>query len=267
MNAQAGSNDLRWVRLHFIIGKGVFLEILRRKDLYVLIILSLLYVLGILVIHLVGIENPETANFLQNLGMSLAWFFAHILMLLNSSRQIPDDLENHTIYPLLAKPLKRSHYILGKWEAVSLSGVLSLFIFLFFGWLLAPGQMGNSSLLLVQTLILYILSLALFSALGLFLSLLLPRSVNAIVLGLLVFLGGNIFDIVKIRAQNARCGALWNWIICYIPDFSLFNLTTRYTDGIGPLSSMQFAGLLSYGFIMTAVVLYLAVKVFERRRL
>lgn len=267
MNILAGSNVSRWFRPHLLIGRGVFLETLRRKDLYVLIILCLLYVVGILVVNLVGVENPETANFLQNLGMSLAWFFAHILTLLNASRQIPDDLENRTIYPLLAKPLERSQYILGKWEAVSLSGILSLLLFLFFGWLLVPGQMGNSFILLIQTTILYILSLALFSALGLFLSLIVPKSVNIILLAILVFMGGNLFDLIRAYAQNAPFGGILTWFICYIPDFSLFNLTTRYTDGIGPLSFFEFSGLIFYGMVMTAVLLYAAVKIFKRRQL
>jgi Cu-processing system permease protein len=267
MKALSSSNAPHWFRAHVLIGRGVFLETLRRKDLYVLIILCLLYVMGILVINLVGIENPETANFIQNLGMSLAWFFAHILVLLNAARQVPDDLENRTIFPLLAKPLKRSQYLLGKWGAVTLSGVLSLFIFLFFGWLLVPGQTGNSAALLMQALALYILSLALFSALGLFLSLVIPKSVNMILLAILVFLGSNLIDLIRVHVRNIRFGEIINWFLYYIPDFSLFNLTTRYTDGIGPLSLAEFAGLLVYGVVMTAFALYLAVKIFRRRQL
>lgn len=267
MKTLAGLNDYHWLRCHLLIGRSVFLETLRRKDLYVLIILCLLYVVGILLINLVGIENPETANFLLNLGMTLAWFFAHILTLLNATRQIPDDKENGAIYPLLAKPLKRSQYILGKWEAVSLSGILFLLVFLFFGWLLAPKQMSYSFILLVQTIILYIVSLALFSAVGLLFSLFIPKSVNMILLAVLVFLGGNLFDFIRLQSQNAFLGGIISWFISYIPDFSLLNLTTRYTDGIGPLSFFEFAGLLFYAVVMTAFFLFVAIKVFKKRPL
>jgi ABC-type transport system involved in multi-copper enzyme maturation permease subunit len=250
-----------------IIGRGVFLEILRRRDLYVLIILSLLFVLGIGVVMLVGIENPATANFLLNLGMTLAWFFAHILTLISASRQLTGDMENKTLYPLLAKPLKRSDYFLGKWAAVSLCGIVSLFIFLILGWLPVPKLQSYSSLLFLQTILLYAVSLMLVSALAMFLSLLFPKGASVLLLTILVFAGNKILGFIRLRSLEHPWGKTLGWIISYIPDFSLFNLTTRYTDGIGPLSLWEFGCILFYGVLLIYLFLFWGIKILERRSL
>jgi len=267
MSSPAFESSMRPPAPVYLVGKGVILETLRRKDVYVLLILSLLFVAGIFVISLVGIENAATSTFLLNLGMSLAYFFAHLLTLLSAARQIPAELENRTLYPILAKPLSRGQYYLGKWLAVWLSGVVTLVVLFLLGWLPVPRMETYSSLLLAQTFVLYVCSLALTASVAMFLSLVMPRGSSMILLALLLFAGGKIIGWIHDSSQHLPLSRVIHWGIAYIPDFSLLNLTTRYTDGIDPLSLPQFCGLILYGSIFTAFFLALGTLLFRKRSL
>jgi len=249
------------------VGRVVFLENVRRREFYVMLILSGIFFGGILVMHVIGIENAATANLLLNLGMSLAWLFAHILTLLNAARQIPDEMEHKTLYPLLAKPLERRHYYLGKWMAIILTGYAALFILLLLGWLPVPKMQPYHFRLFLQVVILLVVSISLLAALGMLLSLILPKGVNVILLGLLLMAGGQITGFIQMRVREGATGSLIKWLVAYLPDFSRLNLITRYTDGIGPLSLTEFLGLILYGVIFTMAALTVGIHLFERRSL
>ena len=250
-----------------LIGKGVLIETLRRREIYVVVILSLLYVGGGVVVTLVGIENPATANFLLNLGMSLAYFFAHILVILSAARQVPQEEENGTLYPLLAKPLRRSQYVIGKWTAVFASGFLAHVILILLVWLPLPKLQEYNSVLFIQTIILYALSLGLMAALGLCLSLVLSRWPNILLLGIFVILGGDIIGFIRVHVAKIMPPGLAQWLTAYIPNPSLLNLTTRYTDGVGPLGILEFFGLILYGVLFTTLFILLGIYFFQRRSL
>jgi len=278
MSASCGCMKMERWRSLFIVGHGVFLEMLRRKDLYVMLILAGLFVLGIFGMSIVGIENPATANLLLNLGMSLACFLAHILTLLTAARQIPSEMEARTLYPILARPLERGDYYLGKWVAVTFSGCAVLYLLLLLGWLPAPRLQFYDTRLFLQIVVLLTISIAMLTALTLLFSLLIPRSVNVVFLSLLLIFGGGIMEFFQSptlhsfgdgarKAGRTFVSQTLRWFTAYIPDFSKLNLITRYTDGIGPLGGMEFLALICYGALFTVIALLLGINLFQRRSL
>ena len=248
-----------------ILIKCVLLESLRRRDFYAVLILSLLFVLGIFITSLIGIENAAKANLLLNLGMSLAWFFAHIVTLFSAARQIPEDMENKTIYPLLAKPLKRREYYIGKWGAVSLSGWAAFIILFLLGWVPVPKMQAYNSSLLLQTFIMIMLSIALLAALAMLFSLIFTNGANILISGLLLVFYGHLSGFINAKLHPNLTGNVIRWIIAYIPDFSKLNLITRYTDGIDSLSILQFGGLVIYSIFFIILLLILGVTIFEKK--
>jgi len=256
----------RWRSL-FIVGHGVFLEMLRRKDFYVMLILIGLFVMGIFVISVVGIDNAATANLLLNLGMSLAWFLAHILTLLTAARQIPVEMETKTLYPLLARPLAREDYYLGKWMAVTISGCAALYLLLLLGWLPVPRLEFYDNRLFLQIVVLLTVSIAMLTALALLLSLIIPRSINVVFISLLLVFGGSLMGFFQEQTRRTFVTQMLKWFTAYIPDFSRLNLITRYTDGIGPLSGMEFFALICYGVLFIVIALFLGGYLFRRRSL
>jgi ABC-type transport system involved in multi-copper enzyme maturation permease subunit len=238
-----------------LIARAVFIELVRKRAMHVVMLIAALFVAGATIARAVGIENPATGTFLLNLGLSLAYWCAHILTLLLAAGQFPDEIENRTLYPLLAKPVSRGTVLFGKWLACAAAGC-GIFISLgFVSWIAAPKMESYDAVLAVQTFLLIPFSIALLAALAILFSFVWTKGVSLVILGILFFAGDHI----------ARL--LGRWPAAYIPDFSKLDLITRCTDGIGPVSFRQFVGLILYAVILAASSLALASRLFERRPL
>jgi ABC-type transport system involved in multi-copper enzyme maturation permease subunit len=121
------NSELRLRPIGLITWSGL-LEIKRRKDVYVLSILIGIYLVFVLVTRIVGIDSEETARFLLNLGLSVAFFLAAVLTASAAGRQLSSEWEDRTIYPLLAKPVSRLEVILGKWLGVVIAGSIVMLV-------------------------------------------------------------------------------------------------------------------------------------------
>lgn len=102
------------------------LEALRRKDLYVVVILTLLLVAGGWMFGFFGIRGLEV--FIRDVTFSAIGIFSTILTVLIAARQIPEEVQRKTIYPLLARPITRWQFLVGKWLAASTTSILGFLI-------------------------------------------------------------------------------------------------------------------------------------------
>lgn len=104
----------------------VILEMIRRKDIYVLLFLTALITLLLGSVNLFG--DPHIARYLKEVCLTLIWISSVVIAVATAARQIPAERESRTIFPLLAKPVTRWQVLLGKflgcWGACALSLVL-----------------------------------------------------------------------------------------------------------------------------------------------
>jgi Cu-processing system permease protein len=250
-----------------LIAKTVLLELLRRKDFYVVLILMSLYFAGALAFSLIKVESAAAGTMLLNLSLTLAGLSAHLLTLAVAARQLPDEFERRTLLPLLAKPLSRGSLFFGKWLACAGCGVGVLLVLFLCAWLIAPKLESYSAILLAQTFILQAASVSLLAALALAFSLVFTRGVNMLSLGLLLIFSRQIFGFIQARAAVSSWRTAIEWLAAYCPNFSQLNLITRYTDGIGQLAPMEFLGLLGYAAIFIFGALVAGALLLERRAL
>jgi ABC-type transport system involved in multi-copper enzyme maturation permease subunit len=247
--------------------RSVFIENIRRREFYVLLLFMALFLVGALVVRLVRIENAATATFLLNLGLTLAFSFAKIITVLTAARQFPEELEKRTLYPLLAKPLGRGEYLLGKWTASVVTGVVTLLVLFLMAYLPVPHLEEFSAPLLVQMLALEILSLCMLAALAILLSLIMPHVMNVVVLGLLVVAAPRLINLVRNWFFDSPAHMVINWITGYIPDFSRVDVLQRFTDGLPPLSMLDLLLRVLYACAITIFPLTLAAYLLHRRQL
>jgi ABC-type transport system involved in multi-copper enzyme maturation permease subunit len=108
----------------------VIKELYRRKDFYVLFVLTALITL------LMGSVNffhdDKIARYLKEICLLLIWVSALVIAIGTTARQIPAERENRTIFPLLAKPVSRAQVVLGKFAGCWLACGISLVVFYFF---------------------------------------------------------------------------------------------------------------------------------------
>ena len=114
------------------LAKVVVLEMVRRKDFYVLFILTVLLTATAGSVNL--FNDRSIVRYLKEICLLLIWTSSLVIAITCTARQIPGERESRTIFPLLAKPVTRSQFLLGKFLGCWLATGLALACFyLFFG--------------------------------------------------------------------------------------------------------------------------------------
>ncbi len=108
----------------------VIKELYRRKDFYVLFILTALITLVMGSISF--FNDARIARYLKEICLMLIWISALVIATTTTARQIPAERENRTIFPLLAKPVTRWHVVAGKFLGCWLASGMALVVFYFF---------------------------------------------------------------------------------------------------------------------------------------
>jgi ABC-type transport system involved in multi-copper enzyme maturation permease subunit len=110
----------------------VIKEMIRRKDFYVLFVLTALItaVMGFVTFF----HDPQIVRYLKAICLVLIWISALVIAITIAARQLPAERENRTIFPLLAKPVTRTEVMLGKFLGCWLAcGVALVVFYVFFG--------------------------------------------------------------------------------------------------------------------------------------
>jgi ABC-type transport system involved in multi-copper enzyme maturation permease subunit len=237
----------------FVLGQGVLKELIRRKDLYLIIILLLVIVLYAASFSFGGESGFH--RYFKEVGISFTYIFSVIIGIMFAARQIPQEVESKTIYPLLARPLSRLEFILGKFFGVFFVTIVSFSIFylVFIASLFMRGDFTTPPILLAEGYILHAALLSFFVSLAILLSLFLSTLAN-MVISVILYFGTNWF------------GATFPAYI-FLPHPELFDIKEKiiHTQDIVPLWVMVF--LVVYAAVYTALFLTLAYAAFRRRDL
>ena len=272
MSAAQQGTDTASGAVRLLVGASL-LEARRRHEFHVVLIFMAIYAVGVAITALVGIPNAATATFLLNLGLFLAQALAQIVTLLVAARQIPGEIETRTLYPLLAKPVTRPQYVVGKWLAATLAGVGCLVVLVLMAWVpfvaFVPRALVEKchGATLLQGIGLQALALAALSAMAMLFSLLMPKVLNIVVSALIVVEGGTVAAFLRNRAMGHAGESAVRWFTSYIPDYGYLNLAQAYTDGVPALDWLNMAFRASYGCVLAFFCLALALWVFQRKPL
>ena len=114
----------------FALAGVVIKELYRRKDFYVLFVLTALLTL---VAYMVNFFHDEKiVRIVKDACLLLIWISALVIAIVTAARQIPAEREARTIFPLLAKPVSRGQVIVGKFLGCWLATAVALVVFYVF---------------------------------------------------------------------------------------------------------------------------------------
>jgi len=253
----------------FAVSSIVIKELYRRKDFYVLFILT---VLICLVMASVNIFNDKgVIRYLKEICLLLVWIASLVIAITTTARQIPAERENRTLFPLLAKPLTRTELLLGKFLGCWLaSGLTLLCFYVFFGLLAGSREHHWPVVNYLQAGTLHWVMLGVVIAMTLLGSLVFAApSSNAticfvIATGILIM--GRHLNKVALHLPEPRRGILYS-IYYAIPHFELFDMRDLIVHNWPPIA-WQVCGLATlYALAYAAVFLIAACVVFRRRAL
>ena len=253
----------------FAIASVTIKELYRRKDFYVLFVLSALITL------VAGsasfFHDDKIVRYLKEICLLLIWVSALVIAVTTAARQIPAEREQRTIFPLLAKPVTRGQVIAGKYLGCWLATGLALVVFyLFLGAVSGSREHAWPVLNYFQAAWLHWMMLGVVIAMAVLGSIVFaaPSSNSTIlvvvVIGILL-LGGHLNQVALEHAEPGR--SIIYAIYFLIPHLEWFDVRDLVVHDQGLIAWWAVAAASAYAAIYAAFFLLAAWVLFRRKAL
>ncbi len=253
----------------FAVAGVVIKELYRRKDFYVLFVLTALITL---LLGSVDIFNDEhIARYLKDVCLLLIWISSLVIAVTTTARQIPAERESRTIFPLLAKPMGRGELIVGKfvgcWAAC---GVALIVFYFFFGMITASREHTLQFGAYVQAIWLHWICLGIIVGMALLGSIIFAApSSNAticlIAIAGIMFAGGHLNG-VAIGMRGIGGGIVYA-VYYLIPHLEWYDVRDLVVHDWGAIDWLICGGATIYGLLYTGFLLALTWALFRRKPL
>lgn len=256
----------------WVIAHNVFRETLRDRVPYMVILYGLL--MGGASLLLPQISNQAEDKILLDLGLGSLNFLGLIVAIFLSTNLINKEIEKRTVFVLIAKPMSRLEFIIGKHLGLSaLLFVLTLMMTGLFlmATILQPSTALVSAPIPVNAVLVAIsfifLELVLMVAAGLLFGVF-TSSILATLFTIALYLLGH-FSPSLIRlsalAEDKVLSAVFEVVYVILPNLERINLKNEAVYGQLPaVSDLLISG--GYGLIYTMLLLTLTIVVFSRRQ-
>ena len=256
-----------WLRQVRALAALAVLELYRRKDLAVVLILSLLILCPLIFFTPFGISGAS--RYVNEMAMLLIWIFSAVIALGVSARLFPPEFESRTIFPLLAKPVGRGTLLVGKYLGACAASLSALLLFyLAYGVLVGVRQGVWFPVVFLQALLLHAGFVIVVAALGLLGSLVLTPSANLTICALLV--GGMFFYGQRlpalVAAQPPPANAILGLIHWIGPHEEFFDMRRRVVHEWPPLPWRVCGAVMLYAVAYATVCLLAARSIFMRKK-
>lgn len=235
------------------IAQVTIIESFRRKDPYVLLILAALIVFGAGLFSRFGTDG--LGKFVKDVGFTVTGLLAMLICVVTAARQLPNEIQNRTLYPLLAKPVSRLQVFLGKYLGVGVmaSAVVLLFsveLYFLFRLLDIP-----VSVVFLQSVYLRVLSMWIIAGMTLSLSVYMTQAGNVTV-SMLLALAMQTFanTLITVRTDLQGWG-LWvvDFLYWVLPHLELFDLTKREVHNFPAAPLWVLAALTLYAAVYSGL--------------
>jgi ABC-type transport system involved in multi-copper enzyme maturation permease subunit len=253
------------LRIWTIAANG-FREVIRDRILYVIGFFTILLALGLRLLPEISVGADQ--KIFLDLGMAATALLGAIVAIFVGTSLINKEIEKRTVLVLIAKPISRSEFIVGK--HLGLVGVLAVVVtimtVIYLGMLSwAKIDYSLPSLLVAQGFLILELSLltAVAIVFGVFTS-----SILATLLSFGVYLMGHISsDLLKLGqiSKNESIEAFTRGLYVILPNLERFNLKNDAIYGLLP-SQGELLQSLIYAVLYTILLLTVAIIIFSRRQ-
>lgn len=236
------------------IAAAVWLEILRKKDLYVLLILLSVLLVTLVSLNIFGLGGMT--RYIKDIGLLLAWIFGLVLAIHISSRELPQEETRGTIFPLLARPVTQAEIIIGKW--LGAWSIVTVATFCFYALVIGVtiGMGGSIDIsTTMQGFILHATLLGIISAIALAFS----TRLNSDAAATLSFVVSGVAFVIVPRIPNllvhqqGLSGNILLMLYNVLPHFEIFDMRKRIVHDYGTMPTAIFLLIMLYGITLIAI--------------
>lgn len=258
---------MNWVRIG-VIARNVFLEVIRDRILYLVALFALLMVAATVLLPEVsaGAQDKITLD----LGLATIHLLSVVVAVFVGTGLVNKEIEKRTVLVLIAKPVSRLEFILGK--HLGLSAVLAVLVFLLtaiFLMVLSFSGIGYPPASILLAILFMFLEVVLLTAVAILFGVF-TSSLLATLLTFAVYLVGHLSqDIVALGnlSQSPGLQRLTHGLYLVLPDLERLNLKNEAIYGMQLMpTGIELASHLLYALLYTTLMLAIAVGVFARRQ-
>jgi ABC-type transport system involved in multi-copper enzyme maturation permease subunit len=248
------------------IAGNTFREAIRDRVLYLFVGFAVVMVLSTKLFGMLTVGDE--AKIIKDIGLASMQFFSMLIAVMMSMILISREVDNRTVFNILAKPVRRWQFIVGKYlglVSIVAANLLLITIVLILMVLIVVGELDLMLFFAAAMTLLEMLVLAAFATLFAVLT----RPILGSLMTLAVFVVGQMSADLWLLARQVP-GALARSVIAVVyyllPNLERFNFRTEVVHDL-PITGVAVAWAVVYAVAFVAVVLLLAILRFEGKDL
>lgn len=251
------------MRAIWIISRLTLREALLDKILYLLVVFAAFLITFSLVIGKMTVGDEMKV--IKDLGLAGIHFFGILVTVLIGINLVFRELEKRTVYLILAKPIRRYQFLLGKYLGLALTLLLTLVSLAIVFYLVLVIKKDAEPRFLIAFAMMYLEWLMIAAIAILFSSFSTP--LLSTILTFAAFMCGHLTQSLLMLGDRIRSEAVKSvlaFLFYILPNLELFNVRTQvvYKVALSPVLLLQTG---AYWFLYTATFILLAIVIFERK--
>lgn len=256
-----------------IIAYNTFREAIRDKILYNLLVFALIIILGGYLLSTLTLG--EQGKIILDLGLGSMNIFGVLIAIFVGIGLVNKEIERKTIYTIIAKPVARYQFLIGKYFGLVMTLFVNLLVMVigfycsFYlqktGWLFLHAPEVHLSLGFYQAVYLIFIELMIITGVAIFFSTFTTTTLAAI-FTLFIYLIGHLIGTVKelgTKLDPISRGAL-ETVYYLFPNLEKFNIKAEVVHNI-PISNEYIWMSTLYGALYIAILLTGASLIFQKR--
>ena len=252
-----------------VVALNTFREAVRDRVLYNLVFFALLMIAASVAVGQISIGIEQTV--IVSLGLSAISVIGLLISVFLGVALVSKEMDKRTLYTLLAKPVRRWEFLLGKFGGLVLTlavNTAAMALGLLLAMLYVKHSLERSDAVVLVAVYFILLKLALIVALALLFSCF-TTPLLAILFTVGLYIAGLYVQELRnlpIEVMSPAMSAFTKWISYLLPNFENFNVMAMAAHGRAVPGALILQNTL-YTVVYSIIVLTAAAAVFSRRNL
>jgi len=266
--AKPANSGVAWRRVAAI-ARNAFREAVRDRVLYNLVVFALLLIAGAILLG--ELSAGQEAKIIVDLGLSAILLFGVFIAIFVGVGLVYKEIERRTLYAILAKPIGRGEFLLGKYLGLSLTllvnvivmgvGLSLALIYVKRGWNPLVARIWPAILLIYVELMILTGVAMMFSAFS-------SPALSALLTFFVFVIGHFSADLRTLGHTMPSAFARWLFAGLYylVPNLANYNAIAFAAHGLWPDGRAVILAI-AYGVVYVVVLLAATTLIFSRRNL
>ena len=252
-----------------IVALNTFREAVRDRVLYSLVFFALLMMAAAILVGQISIGIEDTV--IVTLGLSAISMIGLLIAVFIGVALVSKEMDKYTLYALLAKPVRRWEFLLGKFGGLVLTlavNTAAMALGLLVAMLYVKHSLERSDAVMLVAVYFILLKLALVVALALLFSCFTTPLLAILFTVGLYIVGLYVQDLrdLPFDMMSPAMSSFTKWLSYLLPNFENFNVMALAAHGRAVPGSLILQNTL-YALLYCTIVLATAAAVFSRRNL